>query len=119
MTWWYFHINIFLAHDFQSNNLTCDPDWQYECPNQLCIPGSYACNFVRDCDDGSDETVELCSNRKCKDSTEFRCKSGQCISNALRCDKRFDCADKSDEEECNHGKCTTFCEHYERRLTWT
>ena len=103
---------MLLAHDLIMNNLTCDPKWQFECQNRSsefwwnkpCVPRSSVCNFVKDCSDGSDEKLDLCSNRTCRNSTEFRCKSGQCISSTLRCNKQFECTDKSDEDHCDHGR---------------
>ena len=97
------------------NNLKCDPEWQFECQAGSsefawtnCIPRSYVCNLVEDCNDGSDEKFDLCSNRTCRNSTEYKCKSGQCISSMLRCNKQFDCTDKSDEDHCDHGKLHIF-----------
>ena len=102
------------------NNLTCEPEWEFECQDctsgghRSCIPRSLVCDGVQDCKDGSesepssDEKFDLCLNRSCRNSTEFRCKSGGCISNLLRCNKQFDCFDKSDEDHCDYGKLYAF-----------
>ena len=70
---------------------------QFQCEDvndRQNISISSYCDFVSDCNVGSDE---LCSFPKCRPGVEFMCKNGQCIDSTKRCNFVADCLDKSDE----------------------
>ena len=97
-----FHFR-YSAKTIQNGNSTCDSDWQYECENKKCIPLTLVCDHVDHCKDGSDEELEICSNRICNSSEMFRCNSGQCILKKMECNGMFECRDKSDELSCDRS----------------
>ncbi|RUS77961.1 hypothetical protein EGW08_014270, partial [Elysia chlorotica] len=61
-----------------------------------CVPRSLACNQVPDCQNGWDESVQICG---CPPH-EFACNSSHCIDLVRRCDLTQDCLDGSDELDC-------------------
>ncbi|CAI6362231.1 unnamed protein product [Macrosiphum euphorbiae] len=73
---------------------------EYRCSSGQCIDITSICDGTSDCNDGSDETSELCKSRVCPTST-FKCKYGACINNGKKCDGLQQCADGSDEADCN------------------
>ncbi|XP_068216079.1 modular serine protease-like isoform X2 [Palaemon carinicauda] len=106
----------------------CDVEDSQQCGpgEQLCSEGRCAipCNGFLECEDGSDETTRLCSQRQC--STEdslggffvdvaatatqkFRCNYGGCIARSLLCNGNPHCWDGSDETEkdCTAKRCKT------------
>lgn len=58
------------------------------------------CDGIADCDDGSDETFEVCSLITCP-GFAYKCAYGGCIDNNRRCNGISDCVDDSDETNCN------------------
>ncbi|XP_014664050.1 PREDICTED: G-protein coupled receptor GRL101-like [Priapulus caudatus] len=78
----------------------CPPD-SFTCQNGDCTSLSRYCDFVEDCQDGSDEVN--CVHRNCSES-EFNCNNGQCVPRDKVCDLTPDCSDGSDEEGCA-GRC--------------
>ncbi|KAK9874940.1 hypothetical protein WA026_005757 [Henosepilachna vigintioctopunctata] len=83
---------------------------QFSCKNDKCIPILFFCDGDKDCEDGSDEDIIVCSNAKnltCA-SSEFKCEAnGNCIPNHWQCDGEKDCRDGSDEDEqvCQNKVC--------------
>lgn len=70
---------------------------------------------MKDCTDGSDESVLECISFQCDADTKFRCLYGACIDKSLECNGQNDCIDKSDEltekcipniEEKQRGNCS-------------
>lgn len=63
------------------------------------------CNGIKDCTDGSDETLQLCVGFDCPDGA-FHCGYGACISGTAKCNGVRDCADGSDEawELCGYPR---------------
>ena len=47
---------IYLSISFL-NISECAED-EYRCRTNVCIPSAYRCDYISDCDDGSDETVD-------------------------------------------------------------
>ncbi|XP_072032689.1 uncharacterized protein [Amphiura filiformis] len=77
-------------------NCTCAED-EFACADGLlCIPGDYACDYLFDCYDYSDEIA----NCTCDPEYEFECDSGGCINGTWVCDGEEDCFDGSDESVC-------------------
>ena len=70
------------------------------CPDGLCIPSDYTCDYIADCEDGSDETMYNCT---CTLDMEFECDGGGCINGTWVCDGEEDCVDGSDEVGCVTG----------------
>lgn len=72
---------------------------QFNCEHSReCIPLSWKCNGVVDCEQGEDEKDITC---KCMNPNEFRCKSRGCVAMDTLCDGFSDCDDSSDEELCD------------------
>lgn len=57
------------------------------------------CDGARDCYDGSDEIVELCSHTFCPPNY-FKCNYGACVHRSKKCDGIQNCIDSSDEANC-------------------
>ncbi|KAH9487754.1 hypothetical protein Btru_068719 [Bulinus truncatus] len=70
--------------------LPCDAD------NRQCFHNSTRCNSVPDCDNGRDESPEVCECR----GNQFRCNLTHCINILARCDGSPDCVDARDEDNC-------------------
>ena len=77
----------------------CDDD-AFQCADGGCIRGDWACDFQRDCADGSDENpINECEPEECFDD-EFQCRTGECLFELYRCDDIEDCMDGDDELNC-------------------
>ncbi|XP_071823426.1 low-density lipoprotein receptor-related protein 2-like isoform X4 [Apostichopus japonicus] len=74
---------------------------EFTCNNTICIPETATCDFVDDCGDGSDESLQTCHGRPCDSLNNFRCDSGHCIPKGFLCDGNMDCEDGSDEDTLN------------------
>lgn len=85
-----------------SRSGNCSED-QFQCANGECIFEDRVCNGKRDCSDGSEETVAICSNHYCP-SYAFRCAYGACVPGNRRCNGVNDCADNSDETPALCGR---------------
>ncbi|CAH1252758.1 TMPRSS9 [Branchiostoma lanceolatum] len=75
-----------------SRDDTCGSDY-FVC--EICIPMTWVCDGVLDCNDGSDEAKcsYACSN-------EFQCGNGLCKPTSWVCDGEDDCGDNTDETNC-------------------
>ncbi|XP_065206833.1 modular serine protease-like [Planococcus citri] len=101
----YFLINTIVLH---SLSIESDPaiitqkyydgceQWEFQCKNGKCIANIFVCDGLKDCSDGSDETLNQCQNVTC-DEQHFRCHYGACINNKYRLDGLKQCHDGSDE----------------------
>lgn len=80
---------------------TCDLN-EFTCKNSQCIPLSYYCDSIEDCDDGSDEL----NCPVCHPPNQIFCAPlSQCLSSSVRCDGTKDCPDGSDERDCGKQPC--------------
>nr|CAD7398146.1 unnamed protein product [Timema poppensis] len=69
---------------------------EWRCSSGQCIGPREVCNGHPDCNDGSDETMDLCFDQVCPKNM-FRCHYGGCINSNLTCNDEPDCSDWSDE----------------------
>ncbi|XP_030565141.1 modular serine protease [Drosophila novamexicana] len=75
----------------------CGPT-KFECDNGSCISKFDACDGVKNCPDGSDETGQACvSHRKHCSKPYFQCSYGACVIGTAPCNGKNECADGSDE----------------------
>lgn len=76
---------------------------QFACDDGECIPSSWQCDVVVDCNDGSDEAycpTTASTNTPCP-SYHYQCATtSECYSFTQQCDGYFDCSDGSDELDC-------------------
>ncbi|KAH8306107.1 hypothetical protein KR018_001663 [Drosophila ironensis] len=71
---------------------------EFECDNGSCISQFDVCNGVKNCPDGSDETVMTCiAQRQHCTSPYFACTYGACVIGTAACNSLPECADGSDE----------------------
>nr|XP_039251753.1 low-density lipoprotein receptor-related protein 2-like [Styela clava] len=85
----------------------CDPD-EFQCvASGICIPSSWQCDGVTDCQGegvpGSDEIG--CETEPCDDD-EFQCDDGSCIPIEFKCDSQNDCTNGEDEQSCPGRTCS-------------
>lgn len=73
----------------------------FECHStSKCIPKSYLCDGLANCEDGSDESKAAggpCADVKCGEH-QFKCDNVTCIARHWVCDGEKDCLDGSDED---------------------
>uniref|UniRef100_A0A8C8DU13 Very low density lipoprotein receptor n=1 Tax=Oryzias sinensis TaxID=183150 RepID=A0A8C8DU13_9TELE len=72
-----------------------------------CVPKRWHCDGEPDCEDGSDESLEICHMRTCR-VNEFSCGAGttQCIPVSWKCDGEKDCDNGDDEVNCGNITCS-------------
>ncbi|XP_076437604.1 G-protein coupled receptor GRL101-like [Babylonia areolata] len=87
----------------QKNHHDCRSDVSFKCDVSMtqCIDARLTCNGVAECQNGRDESVEICG---CLPN-EFQCNKTHCIDVIKRCDLSPDCDDESDEESCETYQC--------------
>uniref|UniRef100_A0A8C1U7X5 Very low-density lipoprotein receptor n=1 Tax=Cyprinus carpio TaxID=7962 RepID=A0A8C1U7X5_CYPCA len=80
----------------------------FVCRSGQCIPKRWQCDGEPDCEDGSDESIEMCHTRTCR-VNEFSCGVGstQCIPVFWKCDGEKDCDNGEDEINCGESLDTT------------
>ncbi|XP_030374557.1 modular serine protease-like [Scaptodrosophila lebanonensis] len=78
---------------------SCDSNQYYQCRHSTkCLSMNEICDGTAHCEDGSDESLELCAGSICPEYA-FRCAYGGCVGGQSLCDHVIDCADGSDEME--------------------
>uniref|UniRef100_A0A663NCR6 Very low-density lipoprotein receptor n=1 Tax=Athene cunicularia TaxID=194338 RepID=A0A663NCR6_ATHCN len=79
----------------------------FVCISGQCVPNRWQCDGDPDCEDGSDESAELCHMRTCR-VNEISCgpQSTQCIPVSWKCDGEKDCDSGEDEENCGNVTCS-------------
>ncbi|XP_032040423.1 very low-density lipoprotein receptor-like [Aythya fuligula] len=79
----------------------------FVCNSGQCVPNRWQCDGDPDCENGSDESAELCHTRTCR-VNEIRCgpQSTQCIPVSWKCDGEKDCDSGEDEESCGIVTCS-------------
>ncbi|XP_047139272.1 low-density lipoprotein receptor-related protein 1 isoform X1 [Hydra vulgaris] len=84
-----------------SVDIVCDNcllDVEFRCvKSQKCISNRFLCDYIKDCDDASDEIN--CNYTECT-AGHFQCQNKHCILLSHRCDNTDDCGDNSDEVSC-------------------
>ncbi|KAF5284175.1 hypothetical protein FQR65_LT00175 [Abscondita terminalis] len=76
----------------------CQKD-EFKCSSDKCVKEELVCDGKKHCDDGSEETFEVCAYRRCA-AHLFTCNYGACVPANARCNGVNDCWDGSDEENC-------------------
>ncbi len=77
-------------------------DSKFRCNSGQCVWQAWVCDDDEDCEDGSDESEEVCADVVRCSQHEYRCElSGECMDSAKLCDGKRDCADGSDETGCD------------------
>ena len=73
--------------------------YQFKCNNgRQCIMETSKCDGWKSCDDGSDETTELCgTNCEKVRGGRFACNNGRCIREGDKCNGIKECDNGSDE----------------------
>jgi len=79
----------------------------FTCLSGARIDAGLICNGLKDCEDSTDERIELCANTICQPD-QFKCYYGACVGRDKLCNNMNDCADGSDEFNC--GKANGSCE---------
>ena len=78
------------------------------CSSGECISPDWKCDGGKDCNDGSDETTDVCG-ANCENVSDggFACANGQCVSASFKCNGMKNCEDGTDE---NTEICEAECE---------
>ncbi|CAH0551681.1 unnamed protein product [Brassicogethes aeneus] len=86
----------------------CPAD-NFQCHSEKhCIPSSYICDGVKNCEDGSDESSDAggpCENISCGEH-QLKCDKITCIAPHWVCDGENDCLDGTDEDP---ARCSKVC----------
>lgn len=63
----------------------------------MCINEDWRCDGQDDCEDNSDENLEMCATLACPPG-RLRCRNHMCVPLSVVCDGRDQCGDNSDED---------------------
>lgn len=72
---------------------------EFHCKDGTCIDNLLTCDGIKNCPDGSDETVDSCIGVICP-AFLFRCAYGACVHKSAKCNGKTECIDGSDEVGC-------------------
>ncbi|XP_032062699.1 very low-density lipoprotein receptor-like [Aythya fuligula] len=79
----------------------------FVCNSGQCVPNRWQCDGDPDCEDGSDESAELCHTRTCRvNEISYGPQSTQRIPVSWKCDGEKDCDSGEDEENCGIVTCS-------------
>lgn len=79
---------------------TCQDETDFRCGSGDCVPITATCDGVRQCLDGSDESLTLCNSARTCPPNFFKCVNRRCIDMDKHCNGIPDCLDGSDEDDC-------------------
>ncbi|KAI3381529.1 hypothetical protein SNEBB_008693 [Seison nebaliae] len=103
-----------LEHRHEPLHVCYHQPGEFRCHDESgCVPTYFACDTIKHCPDGSDETTSICEyggifdtmgatypKRRCPQITDFMCLNRQqCVPRKWLCDGTKECDDGSDERE--------------------
>ncbi|VVC40317.1 Hypothetical protein CINCED_3A018266 [Cinara cedri] len=83
----------------QTIGTKCQGRNKFKCKSGKCINKASTCDGIRDCQDGSDETLLLCKNVQCS-KYAFKCDYGACVNKSSECFGKEQCSNGSVQEHC-------------------
>jgi len=88
-----------------SEPVDCRPfncsEGRFKCYSGLCIANYFLCDGDNDCEEGEDETDDICLKYCSSENGKYLCDGqAKCISSYARCNGEIDCSSGSDEKDC-------------------
>ncbi len=87
----------------EDRELCCRGDWTCLTGTD-CVPKQSVCDGIVNCNDGSDELLEMCTHWACH-TEMWKCNDLKCIYQTEVCDGFTQCNDTSDEQACQNWTC--------------
>lgn len=86
----------------EENCFEC-PERTFDCGDGSCIQYTNTCDGISQCENGLDESSEICELPKPEPCVGFQCTNMVCINASMICDGIVHCNDGDDEgEHCSH-----------------